>query len=130
MKTARHKQAPRGIISGIAGGLFLLLPMFLVLLFETWLHLTVLANDYRTSQISAQIQRIKTEREDLRVREADRESIAIINAKAPDLGLQTPQPGQIEVVRVRSGHSELSSELASLSPITVGTLPGDEPLFR
>lgn len=98
---------------------FVLLP-FSVLFIEAFLHTQILFNGYEINDLNKEIKVLTRSFEALRAEEANLETMDRIKAKAPELGLVKPEPGQIRVIRARAGPgrvgSELSYDMASLDP--------------
>lgn len=90
----------RSVLWGAAQwGLVLSIP-FCALFAETHMQLRVFQNDYRTTQLTNEIQLLRTQIKELRAREADLEAIRRLEAIAPRLGLVRPNHDQIVVVDV------------------------------
>jgi len=69
---------------------------------ETWLHLQVLNGAYESAELRTRTKELRERINTLKLREAELESTPRMNAKAPELFLITPAPGQIHVLAERS----------------------------
>lgn len=88
---------------------FLLLP-FLVFSYQAWLHTEILANQYEANDLIVLIREAEAANQDLSGAMQELEGIKRIDAKAPDLGLVEPNPGQRVLIAPTSGREVLSRE--------------------
>lgn len=77
---------------------FLFLP-FAVIFFEAWLHTQILQNQYKVNGLSGEIRQLEERLHVLREEHHRLGRIERMTAKAPDLALVAPKPGQIIVIR-------------------------------
>lgn len=96
----------RASLTGWWKGLPLIMPVFSVLFLEAWLHTQILANQYKANDLTTQTREIEGRIDSLRGETQRLTRMERINAKAPDLGLIEPDPGQIETIRDRSHQEE------------------------
>jgi hypothetical protein len=120
---AKGKRQKRGgVLPLVLRALPVLAVVFGVLLLETFLHLEIRACDYRKQHLKSHAQDLKDEIAELRARRAELERMDVMDARAPDLGLVEPSPGQVKLVRVDErveplapGPGTAAWELAQLS---------------
>lgn len=93
------RRAGRASLKGWWKCLPLLLPPFAVLVFETWLHTQILANQYEAIELKQQIGEIDGRMADLAEERQSLVRMERMHSKAPDLDLVEPDPSQIEVIR-------------------------------
>ena len=99
----------------------LLLP-FSVFFFEVWTQTRTLACDYAINDLSKRRQELVRHIDILKVEEAELKSLDRIEAKAPNLGLVEPEPGQIEVISASGGHEIPSYGRENYTLATLGGL--------
>ncbi len=75
-----------------------LLLVFGVLFYETWIQLQVYEQDYATSQLSREIRELKTQIKNLEAESADLAAMWRLESKALAMGMVEPQPGQVVVI--------------------------------
>jgi len=83
-----------------AGVLWLpvLLLVFGVLFYETWIQLQVYEQDYATSQLSREVRELKTQIKNLEAESADLAAMWRLESKALAMGMVEPRPGQVVVI--------------------------------
>jgi hypothetical protein len=72
---------------------------FSVFFFEAWLQIQVFARDYESAVLKRKMREISSQINKLQEAVDELQTLKRISAKAPDLGLEPIQPGQIEVIR-------------------------------
>ena len=98
MTSMRTQPLRKASLRGWWISLPLLLPPFIVLFSEAWLHTQILRNQYQVNTIT-QSTRALQGRIDVLLEDHHRlVRMERIYAKAPDLGLVEPNPGQIEEI--------------------------------
>ena len=113
MRQRRGTQNEIGSLRGWWKALpFLFLP-FAVIFFEAWLHTQILQNQYKVNGLSGEIRQLEERLHSLREAHHRLGRIERMTAKAPDLALVAPKPGQIMVIRPEA------AALASLPTSTV-----------
>lgn len=124
----RGKRSRTGSLKGWWKAMpFIALP-FSVMFSEAWLQTQVLTLQYQANELTQEIRDVEGSVDSLQDKRHNLVRIDRINAKAPDLGLGVPNPGQIEAILDPEGPALLETEASAIA--TVIDLPKGMPDIR
>lgn len=113
----RGKRSRPGSLKGWWKALPLLMLPFSVAFSETWLQTQVLTLQYRANQLSYQIRDVEGSLDSLQDERRDLVRIDRITAKAPELGLVVPNPGQLEFILDPDAPALLETEPSPIASV-------------
>ena len=96
-RSVKFSCVPIGIVKA---SILLIIPLS-VFLFEAVLHLSIITLDYEERELKMVLNESTKHIEELKATVAELESLERIDAQAPQLGLVTPEPGQIVSINSR-----------------------------
>lgn len=121
----RGRRPRVGSLRGWWKALPLLALPFSVVFTEAWLQTQVLTLQYRANRLKHEIREVEGNLDSLQDRRHDLVRIDRINAKAPDLGLGVPNPGQLESILDPDSPPLLSTKAEAIASVIV--LPDGAP---
>ena len=101
----------------------ILVLMFSILFFDAWMNIQTRNNDYQFARLSKKIRELCTEMSAVRVEKVDQERVGRLSSLAPDMGLVTPNPNQVQPVYYDGAMEQRKAR----APMAVARVQQQEP---